>query len=113
MTGPNLVSTCARVLSYLDACMLRGVRPDARGARESAAPACDMLWLDSLDELGRKGFVSGLQLVDGPASRLSVVDGARPTIEGEEWLGSVSGRAFLPDPVALSALVEATARRAL
>lgn len=113
MTGPNLTSTCARVLAYLDACMVRGVRPDLRGAREAAAPACDMLWLDSLDELGREGFVAGLQLVDGPASRLAIVDGARPTIEGEGWLASLPGRPPLPDPTALSVLVEATVRRAL
>lgn len=113
MTGPSLVSTCARVLSYLDACMVRGVRPDVMGARESAGPVCDALWLDSLDELRRKGFVTGLQLVDGPGSRLAVVDGTRPTIEGEEWLWSVSGRRLLPDPIALASLVDATARRAL
>ena len=113
MTGSNLTSTCARVLAYLEACMMRGVRPDVMGARESAGPVCDMLWLDSLEELRRKGFVACLEIVDTPGARLAVVDQARPTIEGEGWLASLSGRSLLPDPIALAALVDATARRAL
>lgn len=114
MKAPDLTSTCADILSYLDACMVKGVLPDGAGARLAAGGACDRLYSCALDELDSTGYAAGILFArtDG-GYRFAVVDDARPTIEGERWLRSISPERKLPDPMTTSIIVDATARRRL
>lgn len=114
MRVPDLTSACAGILSYLDACMVKGVLPDGAGTRLAAGGACDRLYSCALDELDSKGYAAGILFAETAAGyRFAVMDDARPTIEGERWLRSIGSERELPDPMTISIIVDSTACRRL